>query len=165
MRIFHTLLTISLLLLVGSITLPTQAAEGAIRLQSIAQVELEVTDKDGFKTLKRQPVLKAVPATEVIYTTTFVNMMAQGVRDVIITNPIPADTIYQAESAFGKGCSIVFSTDGSQTFASAALLKVKGADGHQRTALASDYTHIRWTYQGLLLPGQSGEVGFRSVIR
>lgn len=164
MQIAHVLLTLSLLL-AGGLPLTTQAAPSAISLKSIAQVELEVIDQDGLKTLKRQPVLKATPATEVIYTTTFVNTTAQGVRDVVITNPIPANTRYQADSAFGNGCAIDFSADGSQTFAAASRLKVNGPDGRPRPAVASDYTHIRWRYQGLLAPGQTGEVGFRSVIR
>ena len=74
MRMFNLLFTTILFTLLGSFSLSAHAADGAIKLTSIAQVEVEVIDKNGKKTLKRAPVDKAVPGTEVIYTTTFENI-------------------------------------------------------------------------------------------
>jgi hypothetical protein len=165
MRIFHGLLSALLSLAVGGFSPALQAADGAIRLKSLAQVEREVVDKDGNKTLQRMPVQKAVPATEVIYTTTFENITAKPVGNIVINNPIPNDSEYKAGSAFGKVCDIVFSADGGKRYATAAQLQIQGADGKERIARPSEYTHIRWTYKEQLAPGQSGEVGFRSVIK
>jgi len=47
----------------GSFSLSAHAADGAIKVTSIAQIEVEVVDKKGKKTLKRTPVDKAVPGT------------------------------------------------------------------------------------------------------
>jgi uncharacterized repeat protein (TIGR01451 family) len=165
MRISHLLFATALWLALGSISGAAQAADGAISIKTIAQVELEVTDKDGKKALQRTAVQKAVPASEVIYTTTFKNLINKAVGNIVINNPIPNDSDYKAGSAFGKDCEILFSTDGGKNFAAAQYLKVKGEDGKERMALPREYTHIRWNYQGQLMAGNSGEVGFRTVIK
>jgi len=165
MRISHLLFATALWLALGSISGAAQAADSAISLKSIAQVEIEVVGKDGKKTLQRTPVRKAVPASEVIYTTTFQNIIDKAVGNIVIDNPIPNDSEYKAGSAFGKDCEILFSVDGGKSFAATEHLKVKGVDGKERMALPREYTHIRWTYKGQLMAGKSGEVGFRTVIK
>jgi uncharacterized repeat protein (TIGR01451 family) len=165
MRISHLLLAISLLVAFGGFSVSCMAADSAIRLTNIAEIEIEVVSKDGTKTLKRTAVQKAVPATVVIYTTTFENVTDKPVGNIVINNPIPNDSEYKAGSAFGKDCEILFSADGGKTFAKAENLKVKGVDGKERMALPREYTHIRWTYTGQLMAGRSGEVGFRTVIK
>lgn len=165
MRISHFLFVASLFVALSNFSLGAQAADGAIKVTSIAQVEVEVVAKGGKKTLKRTPVEKAVPGTEVIYTTTFENIIDKAVGNIVINNPIPNDTEYKAGSAFGKDCQILFSIDGGKSFAVAEKLKIKDADGKERAALAKEYTDIRWTYKKQLAAGKSGEVGFRSVIK
>lgn len=165
MRITNLMLTAALLALLGSFSLSAHAADGAINVSSIAQVEIEVADKDGKKSLKRAPVTKAVPGTEVIYTTTFTNTLNKAAENININNPIPNDSEYKGGSAFGKDCEILFSIDGGKTFGRAEKLKIKGADGKERSALPREYTHIRWNYKTKLAPGKSGEVGFRAVIK
>jgi uncharacterized repeat protein (TIGR01451 family) len=165
MRIFNLLLTTTLLALLGSFSSSAQAAGDAIKATSIAQIEVEVVGKDGKKTFKRTPVDKAVPGTEVIYTNTFENVGNKPAGDIVINNPIPNDSEYKAGSAFGKNCEILFSVDGGKKFGHAEELKIKDADGKERTAMAKEYTHIRWTYKGQLAAGKSGEVGFRATIK
>ncbi len=165
MRILNLLLTSALLALLGCIPLSAHAAEGAIKVTSIAQVEVEVVGKDGKKTLKRTPPEKAVPGTEVIYTTTFENTINKAAENISINNPIPNDSEYKAGSAFGKNCEILFSADGGKTFGHAEELKIKNADGKERVALPKEYTHIQWNYKTKLAPGKSGEVGFRAAIK
>ena len=165
MRMFNLLLTTTLFAMSGSFSLSAHAADGAIKVTSIAQIEVEVVDKKGKKTLKRTPVDKAVPGTEVIYTTTFVNLINKPVNDIVINNPIPNNTEYKAGSVFGKDCEILFSADGGKTFGHAEELKVMDAEGKEHTALPGEYTHIRWNYRVPLAAGKSGEVGFRAVIK
>ncbi len=159
------LLATTLFVALGSFSIGAQAADGAIKVKSIAEIEVEVVGKDGKKTLKRAPIEKVVPGTEVIYTTTFDNLINKAVSNVAIDNPVPNDSEYKAGSAFGKDCDILFSVDGGKNFAPAEKLKIKGADGKERTALPREYTHIRWIYKGQLAAGKSGEVGFRTVIK
>jgi uncharacterized repeat protein (TIGR01451 family) len=166
MRISRLLFITTLIALLGSFSSAAQAADkGAVKVTSIAQVETEVIGKDGKKTLKRSPVVKAVPGTVVIYTTTFENLIKKPVGDIVINNPVPNDSVYVAGSAFGKKCDILFSADGGKTFGHAEDLTVKDADGKTRPAQAKEYTNIRWTYKGQLAAGKSGEVGFRAAIK
>lgn len=165
MRIHQILLGIALFIGLVSFSLGVKAADGAVKVTSIAQVEIVVVDQDGKKTLRRIPVEKAVPGTEVIYTTTFDNLIDKAVGGIVINNPIPNDTEYKGGSAFGRDCDIVFSIDGGTTYGHAEELKVVEADGSKRTALPKEYTNIRWHFKGKLAAGKSGEVGFRSVIK
>lgn len=165
MNISRLFLITTLLAVLGSFSSGAQAASTAVKVTSIAQVEVEAIGKDGKKVLKRGPVEKAVPGTEVIYTTTFENIIKKPVSDIVIDNPIPNASEYKAGSAFGKDCEILFSADGGKKFGHAEELTVKDADGKERTALAKEYTHIRWTYKGQLAAGKSGEVGFRAAIK
>lgn len=160
MRIFASL---TALLLAASIQ--AHAAPGAVEVKSIAEIEVEVVDSKGNKTLKRQPVVTAVPGTEVIYTTTYKNLIAKPVGNIVINNPVPNDTAYKGGSAAGANTDISYSVDGGKTFATPDKLTVKGKDGKERPALASEYTHIRWAHKGELPAGKSGEVSFRAVIK
>lgn len=164
MRIFNLLFTTLFALLSGLPSLAF-AVDGAIKVTSIAQMEVAVTDKNGKKVFKRTAVDKAVPGNEVIFTTTFKNTIDKPASDIVINNPIPKDTEYKASSAFGKDCEILFSADGGKTYAPSEELKVKGADGKQRIALPNEYTDIRWNHRVPLAAGKSGEVGFRAVIK
>lgn len=163
MRISNLILTTILATLFGSLSLSAYA-DGAISVQSIAQIEVQVTGKDGKKTLQRQPVEKAIPGTEIIFTNKFENVSAKAASDIVINNPVPDNTTYKAGSAFGQDCATLFSVDGGKTFGVAESLKVKAEDGTEHTALPKEYTHIRWTYKKQLPAGKSSEVGFRATI-
>ncbi len=165
MHISRSLFTVALLASLGGYSLAANAADGAIKVTSIAEVEVATVGQDGKKSLRRATPEKAVPGTEVFYTNTFENVGRQAASDIVINNPIPNDTTYKAGSAYGKDTVIVFSADGGKTFDAGDKLTVKGADGKQRAALPSEYTNIRWIYKGQLQPGKSSAVGFHAVIK
>lgn len=144
---------------------PVAHAASAVELKNVAEIEVEVVNSKGKKELKRQPVDTAVPGTEVIYTTTFLNVSGKPVGNIALNNPVPANTTYKGGSAFGANTEISFSIDGGKTWGTPDKLKVRLADGKERPALPSEYTHIRWTYKGDLGAGKSGDVGFRVVIQ
>jgi uncharacterized repeat protein (TIGR01451 family) len=164
MRTKTFILTAGLGAVLGSIPLFAYPAGDAIRLKSIAEIEKNIVDQSGNKIIKRVPVERAIPATEVIYTTTFENTSAKTFGNVVIDNPIPNNSAYRADSAFGKGFDIQFSTDTGRKYAQASQLTVKGSDGKQRLAMPNEYTNIRWTHKGPLPAGGAGEVGFRAVV-
>lgn len=140
------------------------AAPGAVEVKSIAEVEVEVVNAKGKKVLKRQPVEKAVPGTEVIYTTTFKNLINKPVGNIALTNPVPDNTTYKAGSATGVNTDITYSLNGKD-YAPLGSLKVKDKDGKTRDALPAEITHIRWTYRGDLPVGKTGEISFRAAIK
>lgn len=139
------------------------AEPGAIVVQSTAEQEVEVKLPNGKTEKKRQPVAKAVPGSEVIYTTRFTNQGKQPAGNIVITNPVPENTAYVGGSAFGDNTAISFSLDG-KAYATPDKLVVNAPEG-KRPALPAEYTHIRWTYKGELPVGKTGEVGFRVKIK
>lgn len=147
----------------SGVSLGAQAATGAIKVTSIVETDVEVL-KAGKKELKRVPVTKAVPGTEVIFTTRFENVSEKTATGVTINNPIAKEVEYKAGSAFGADCEIVFSVDNGKTFASAESLKIQAAEA-ERNALPKEYTNVRWSYKGQLAAGKASEVGFRAVIK
>ena len=142
----------------------TRPASGNIELKNIAEVEIEVKDADGKLEKKRAPVQKAIPGTVVFYTSTFKNISAKPAGNVSINNPIPANTTLVSASPYGETTDISYSADGAKTWATADKVKVKGADGKERAAAVSEFTHIRWVLRGELPPGKQGEAGFRVVV-
>lgn len=150
--------------LLTAVHLPALAASGQVEIKSIAEREVE-TVTNGKKEIRRAPVSKAVPGDEIIYTTVFKNLAGKPAGDIVITNPVPNDSLYKADSASGANTVITFSADGGKQYAAPGQLTVRTPDGKIRPALPSDYTHIRWTYKGELGAGKSGEVSFRAVIK
>ena len=67
-----------------------------------------------------------IPGDEVRYTITFENdgPNRSDAGTVVITNPVPENTQYIADSAFGSGTTIQFSVDGGKTFHPANELTV-----------------------------------------
>ncbi|MGH6610269.1 MAG: hypothetical protein ACRECQ_08435 [Burkholderiaceae bacterium] len=141
------------------------AQQNPIMVKNVAETEVEVKNPQGVVEKKRMPLDKATPGTEVIYTTTFTNHGSKPAGNIAITNPLPNDTIYVGNSAFGENTDITFSIDGGKSYAPADKLRVKTAEGRERAALPSDYTHIRWAYRGDLPPAKTGSAGFRAVIK
>jgi uncharacterized repeat protein (TIGR01451 family) len=135
-----------------------------IVVKNMGETEVSVTSPGGTVETRRVPVEKAAPGAVVIYTTTFRNQGAKAASDIAITNPIPAHTAYVRGSAFGDNTVITYSIDGGKTFAAPEKLVVKAADGAQRPALPTEYTHVHWLYKGALAPEQVGSVGFRVLV-
>ncbi|MGB7651563.1 MAG: hypothetical protein WBL62_10280 [Gallionella sp.] len=157
------LCTAALLAGLNAVSLNVYAVTGAIKVTSIAETDVEVM-KAGKKEIKRIPLSKAVPGTEVILTTRFENVSDKTATGVTINNPIAKELEYKAGSAFGADCEILFSADEGKTFAAAESLKIKVAEG-ERNALPKEYTHVRWIYKGQLAAGKASEVGFRAIIK
>lgn len=139
-------------------------AGGDIEFRNIAEIEQEVKAADGKTEKKRVIAQKAIPGTEVIYTSTFRNMGKRPAGNISVVNPVPANTTLVGGSAWGDNTQIAFSADGGKTWASADQVKVTGADGKPRPAGLSEFTHIRWTYRGELPAGKQGAVGFRVTV-
>ena len=141
-----------------------QPAAGDIEFRNTAEVEVEVKTADGKVGKKKVEAQKVVPGAEVTYTSTYRNIGQRAAGNIAIVNPVPANTTLVGGSAYGENTEIVFSADGGKTWAPANKVKVVGADGKERPAGISEFTHIRWTHKGELAPGKQGVVGFRVVV-
>lgn len=145
--------------------LAEEEEQGAIQLQSIAEIEREVLNDEGMKVLKRFPAGLVVPGTEVIYTNIYTNITDAPADHVVITNPIPEHMEYVEGSAGGENTRIDYSVDGGQGYDQPENLRLIDIDGKERRALANEYTNIRWTLSNPLQPGAKGEVSFRAKLQ
>jgi uncharacterized repeat protein (TIGR01451 family) len=136
-----------------------------VQLSSAAFQEKEVVGKDGKKSLKREAVSNAVPGQEVIYVITYRNTGKEPVQNVVVSNPVPKELAYVANSALGNDTRFEASVDGGKTFGVFSQLTVKGADGKTRAAAGSDVTHLRWTLTAPLKAAGEGSVSYRAVLR
>jgi uncharacterized repeat protein (TIGR01451 family) len=127
---------------------------------SVQKVERAVAD-DGTVSTKLVDAEKVVPGEEMRYTIVFRNDSAEPVDagSVVITNPIPKDTVYIADSAFGSGTQITYAVDGAEHFAVPGELMVM-RDGVEVPASSADYTAIRWTFTPTLAPDAQSYVSF-----
>ena len=137
------------------------AKQGHIEITSKVQKVVPVETANGEKTYELTSASKVLPNEVVQYSTHFKNISDELADGIQIVNPIPEHTVYLPNTAQGKNSDIVFSVDGGKQYGKAESLKVKGKDGKLHVAKPSDYTHIRWQYQGKLSPSEEQVVTFR----
>jgi uncharacterized repeat protein (TIGR01451 family) len=135
---------------------------GCIALKSVAEVEQEVVDAQGQKSVKLVPATTVVPGTVVTWTVTADNICKKPSDNVTINNAIPEHMTYVANSATGQGAAISYSLDG-KTFGPADQLTVQES-GATRKARADEYKHIRWVFRSALAPGAQAVARFRAVL-
>lgn len=154
-------------LLTGFGTSAAYAQKDGIELKSVAEVEQPVKNEKGEVELKRveAALAKVLPSDAVIFTTYYANGGAKAAEDVVISNPVPEHTLYVAGSVEGAGAKVEFSVDGGKRFDLPENLRVKGPEGRERPAAASDYTNIRWTLRAPVKPGDKGSVSFRAKVK
>jgi uncharacterized repeat protein (TIGR01451 family) len=163
--LLRTLIITALALVLQSAAGLAHAQQNPILVKSIAETEVEVKNAQGGVEKKRVLLTKAAPGDEVIYTTTFTNQGTKPAGNVVIANPVPANTAYVGGSAFGDNTAITYSVDGGKTYAAPDKLNIKTPEGRERPALPGEYTHIRWAYKGELAPAKTGSAGFRVLVK
>ncbi len=137
-----------------------------VKLTTTVQKMERVAAPDGSVGARLVPAEKVIPGDDVHYTITFVNdgKTAADAGSVVITNPIPTNTQYIADSAFGSGTTIQFSVDGGKTFHPANELSVV-RDGVKVPATGADYTTIRWVFGPALAPAAQSYVSFNARLQ
>ncbi len=152
-------------LLLASLAASAASQQGSILVKTVAEQEQTVTAANGSKSTVLAPAKSVLPGHEVVYTVTFENIGQEAAKDVVVTNPVPEHTRYQAGSAFGPGTELLFSADGGRSFAAADALEVHGTDGSVRAAEPEDYTHIRFVLKNSLTPGAVAFARYRTLVK
>jgi uncharacterized repeat protein (TIGR01451 family) len=156
MKRFGLILVIMTTLATG--VLASEAVE--LRTQLIAEVR-ETLNVEG------RPLYRMVPATRlsqgqvVYYTVRITNPTPVFANNVVVSQRVPANTLYMEGSATGPGAEIEFSVDGGVTFARPEDLKLD--DGTR--APPERYTHIQWRLRNPLAPGAVALARFRATFR
>ncbi len=138
-------------------------APGCISLKTVAETEQETINEKGERVKRLVSAAKVTPGTEVVWTVTASNVCALPVGNVLIDNPVPEHMRYVAGSAVGVGAEILYSLDGRR-YGKPDELRVREADGSERSARADEYRHIRWTFRNAIAPGQMAMARFRAVV-
>lgn len=87
-------------------------------------------------------------------------------KNLVLTQPIPQNTIYFKDSATKQaGVEILFSIDGGKNYSAAPMVEVKTLSGkvEVRPAPLESYTHVRWKWQNSIAP--QGEINVAYQVR
>ena len=141
------------------------AALADVELTAEATMEVRTTNAAGEEVVSIVKADKVVPGDEVIYTVHFVNKGSEPADDVVITNPIPKHMVFTSVGQSPRGAQVEMSADGGSAYGAPGRITVADAGGGVRPANASEYTHVRWTFQESLEPGAEGSVSFRAQLQ
>jgi uncharacterized repeat protein (TIGR01451 family) len=141
-----------------------QEAVDPLEIKVVAEVESR-SQEGGREVVKLVPADRVVPGDRVIYTLEVRNTGEAPLAAPLVTNPIPEHMSYIADSAVGPGAEVSYSVDDGKSFARPENLKVRGADGQMRAAVAADYTHIRWQLKNHLNANSVAFVRFRALVK
>jgi len=142
---------------------PAQAADDVL-LQLTAEEEITIINDKGKKVRQLVAAENVEPGDVIVYTIHYDNQGKQTMNGLVLNDPIPKDTIYINNSAYGKHTTITFSVDGKH-FASPAKLMVQAKEGKKRVARLDEYRHIRWTFKSSLGVGKKGKVSFKARVK
>lgn len=140
------------------------ASPDAIEVSTQVFQEKEVIGADGLRRVQRVPAANMVRGSEVIYEVGYSNVGTKPFQ-VVITNPLPSDLVYQSNAARSVGAQLEFSVDQGQSFGSLSTRRIQEASGQLRAARVSDITHVRWKTNRAIRPGEAGYVSLRALVR
>jgi uncharacterized repeat protein (TIGR01451 family) len=94
------------------------------------------------------------------------NQGNRAASNFTLTQPVPARTVYVAQSATGNA-QVTYSLDQGKTYSAQPMIQVKRADGslESRPAPAESYTHVRWKFQNAIEPGANISAFYQVRVR
>lgn len=115
------------------------------------------------------PANEVRPQDVIEYRLTYANNGAEAVRNVSITDPVPAGVAYVEKTAKKPGTgNVEFSVDNGKSFhAWPVKITKKTADGKEIVVEATPdmVTHIRWTISGDLKPESEIMFSYRAQVK
>jgi len=127
-----------------------------------AEKEIVVVEH-GKEVIKRVKAEGIASGDVVFYILSFENKGDEVAKDVALVDPIPENTVFINNTAFGLGSDISYSIDGGKSYNQPSLLTYM-VNGKKRTASPDQYTHIRWMVK-TLEAGKIGMAGFQVRVK
>ena len=135
-----------------------------VQTELVAEVRENVSTTPGREAFHFVPARLLEQGQVVYYTVRITNQTTVPLRNVAVVQPVPANTVYIADSASGPGANVSFSIDGGHAFAPADALTIE-IDGTKQPARPAQYTHIRWQLRNPLAPGATALARFRATFQ
>ena len=132
------------------VKLTLSAAKQVVELNSNGQETISWEALEGKVTVQPNDVLR--------YTVDGSNSGDVEAKGLSITQPIPAQTVYELNSAEVNGnAEIVYSIDGGESFVAEPMVEVTLPDGtvEEQPAPADMYTHVQWNFSNDLASAQA----------
>ncbi len=126
--------------------------------------EIIRTDDGADATVETEPVDVARPGDVLVYTVRASNDGDAAAIGARIEDPIPPGTVLIPDSVSTGTASPSASLDGGRTWTSfPAMVRETDEDGTERSvpASAERYTHLRWSLDGELPPGETRDLSFK----
>jgi|JFJP01.1.fsa_nt_gi uncharacterized repeat protein (TIGR01451 family) len=138
----------------------TAKQQAAIQLQLAAQRQSIIAVASGrgdWEVIPNDASLR--PGETIRYVVTASNTSDRNIKKLVVTQPIPANSVYVLNSATlptVEGAKLDYSIDGGKTYSEKPTIRVKLENGEivNRPAPASMYTNVRWKF-GDTFPAQT----------
>ncbi len=154
-------------LLAAALTASAAVADPQIQLDMKAyKTVVEIVE--GNEVTREVQAETIEPGQELTYRISYFNEGDESATQVVVNNPITAETLYVVDSATGPEGLIEFSADDGESFHLPGEVvyqaRLFGGGVEERQATPERYTHIRWVI-GEIAPGESGELTFKLRVR
>lgn len=143
---------------IGAAIAQTQR-QSPVQIQLAAARQVVQTDAMGKQQVTWQPLQGKVavqPGHVIRYTLNGANNSDRPLKNLVLTQPIPRQTVYILNSITVDHPSTVvtYSIDNGRSFVEKPTIKIKLANGKVETqpAPAELYTHVRWQFKQLIKP-------------
>ena len=123
-----------------------------IKLDLTVAKQIVKVDEQGRENISWEPLENeavVMPGDMLRYTVSGDNLGEAAAKNLVVTQPIPAQTTYELGSAVNNGAAqITYSIDNGNSFVEAPTVEVTLPDGtvEEQPAPAETYTHIRWQF-------------------
>lgn len=110
------------------------------------------------------------PGDVLRYSLTGENTSDRTLKNLVVTQPVPAQTTYvlnSARVANNAGAAITYSIDGGNTFVEQPMVEVTQPDGTivLEPAPADAYTHVRWDFGDSVEAGAGLDAAYDVAVR
>jgi len=150
-----------LLALLALIAPATAALANEVALTNEVFVEHVKKDAKGKDVVVLDEPTAVIPGDKLVFVLSYKNTGTKPASDFVVTNPLPSEVAF----AGGETEGAIVSVNGGKTWGALSALRVKQADGAERSAQPTDVTHVRWSFAKAIPAGQSGKVSFRGIVK
>lgn len=131
--------------------------QSKVKLVLGAEKQIITVDAEGKEVISWETLegnVSVQPGDVIRYTLASENAGDKPASDLVVTQPVPDQTAFVADSARANGAALTYSIDGGQTFSSQPMIEETQPDGSVKMvpAPAEMYSHVRWDYGESLAP-------------